>query len=125
MQIESHKVFIEHDPKGTSWLVVGGVGYGVHIQKIRITAEELAGLVAELSREFKAWQAREAANPYQVLAVPPDASDKVIKQAFRKQMHIHHPDKGGSQEKAKAINAAYELLSDVERRKAYDQTLTH
>ena len=33
----------------------------------------------------------------------------------------HHPDKGGDQEKFKEINAAYEILSNEEKRKIYDQ----
>ena len=33
----------------------------------------------------------------------------------------HHPDRGGDEEKFKEINAAYEVLSDENKRKTYDK----
>lgn len=59
---------------------------------------------------------------YDLLGVPKDASDEDIKKAFRKLAHQHHPDKpGGDAEKFKKINEAYQVLSDPEKRKRYDQ----
>ncbi len=59
---------------------------------------------------------------YELLGVPRDASDADIKAAFRTLAHQHHPDKeGGSAEKFKEINEAYQVLSDKEKRSQYDQ----
>jgi len=58
---------------------------------------------------------------YETLEVDKNADHKEIKKAFRKLSRIHHPDKGGDQEKFKNISAAYEILSDPEKRKKYDK----
>ncbi len=62
---------------------------------------------------------------YATLGVARDASDGDIKKAFRKLARKHHPDvakdKKSSEEKFKEINEAYEVLSDPEKRKKYDQ----
>lgn len=59
---------------------------------------------------------------YDILGVKRDASQEDIKKAFRKLAHEHHPDKhGGSDEKFKEINSAYQVLSNAEKRKQYDQ----
>lgn len=61
-------------------------------------------------------------NPYAVLQVSPRAEAAVIKGAYRALMQAHTPDRGGSESRAKDINAAYELLSDPGKRKAFDET---
>jgi curved DNA-binding protein CbpA len=48
-----------------------------------------------------------------------------IKQKYRTLAQIHHPDKGGSEEKFKKIKLAYEILSDPLRRAHYDSTGEH
>jgi len=62
---------------------------------------------------------------YQTLGVPKSASEDEIKSAFRKLARKHHPDlakdKKAAEEKFKEINEAYEVLSDPEKRKKYDQ----
>ncbi len=59
---------------------------------------------------------------YQVLGVAKSASQDEVKKAFRKLAHEHHPDKhGGSDAKFKEINEAYQVLSNPEKRKQYDQ----
>jgi len=59
---------------------------------------------------------------YKILGVDKNASSSEIKQAFRKLAHKHHPDKaGGDAQKFKEINAAYQALSDPEKRKMYNQ----
>jgi len=58
---------------------------------------------------------------YEALEVDKDATDKEIKKAYRNLSRIHHPDKGGDEAKFKEINAAYEILSDPDKRKKYDQ----
>jgi len=58
---------------------------------------------------------------YDILGVPKNASTDDIKKAFRKQARKHHPDAGGSEERFKEINEAYDVLSDPEKRKQYDE----
>jgi curved DNA-binding protein len=62
---------------------------------------------------------------YEVLGVPRSASADDIKKAFRKLAREYHPDvaktKKGAEEKFKEINEAYEVLSDPEKRKKYDE----
>jgi len=48
-----------------------------------------------------------------------------IKQKYRILAQIHHPDKGGDEEKFKRIKLAYEILSDPKKREHYDSTGEH
>ena len=62
---------------------------------------------------------------YETLGVPKTATEDEIRTAFRKLARKHHPDvakdKKAAEEKFKEINEAYEVLSDAEKRKKYDQ----
>ena len=62
---------------------------------------------------------------YQILGVNRNASEKEIKQAYRRLARKHHPDLNPGDESAEArfkeMNAAYEVLSNPEKRKKYDQ----
>lgn len=59
---------------------------------------------------------------YEILGISKNASQDEIKKAFRHLAHQYHPDKGGGDEKKfKEINAAYQVLSDPERRTKYDE----
>jgi curved DNA-binding protein len=62
---------------------------------------------------------------YGILGVARTASDAEIKKAFRKLAREFHPDvakdKKRAEEKFKEINEAYEVLSDPEKRKKYDE----
>ncbi|MDH4139124.1 MAG: molecular chaperone DnaJ [Coriobacteriia bacterium] len=60
-------------------------------------------------------------NYYDILGVKKDASSDEIKKAFRKLARKYHPDAGGSEERFKEVNEAYEVLSDSEKRAQYDQ----
>src|SRR5258706_15011804 len=60
---------------------------------------------------------------YMVLGVARDASDAEIKRAFRKLAQQTHPDVNasvGADIRFKEINEAYQVLSDPQRRQAYD-----
>ena len=58
---------------------------------------------------------------YKILGVARGASEEEVKTAFRRLAHQHHPDKGGSTEKFKEINEAYQVLGNGDKRKAYDR----
>src|SRR3954469_13346251 len=61
---------------------------------------------------------------YEVLGVPRSAQDAEIKKAFRRLARELHPDVNAhdpeAEEKFKEAAAAYEVLSDAERRRMYD-----
>lgn len=62
---------------------------------------------------------------YEILEVPKTATAAEIKAAYRKLAMKHHPDRNPgnkeAEEKFKEATAAYEVLSDVDKRKKYDQ----
>lgn len=58
---------------------------------------------------------------YEILGVTKQASDVEIKKAYRTLSLKYHPDRpDGNAEKFKAINEAYEILSDPQKRQQYD-----
>ena len=64
---------------------------------------------------------------YEILGVPKNAADEDIKKAYRKLAMKHHPDRNqgdaskAAEEKFKEGKEAYEMLSDAQKRAAYDQ----
>lgn len=62
---------------------------------------------------------------YEILGVDRSADDATLKSAFRKMAMEHHPDRNGGSEEAssrfKEINEAYSILSDAQKRAAYDR----
>ncbi len=61
------------------------------------------------------------ADPYRVLGVSPQATGSEIKAAYRALVKQHHPDAGGDATTILALNAAWEVLGDLERRAAFDR----
>lgn len=61
---------------------------------------------------------------YETLGVPREATAEEIKKAFRKQARKYHPDiskEADAEARMKEVNEAYTVLSDPEKRAAYDQ----
>ena len=63
--------------------------------------------------------------PYEVLGVKPNASAEEIRKVYRKLAKQYHPDlnpgKPEAEARFKSISAAYDLLSDLEKRARYDR----
>ena len=57
---------------------------------------------------------------YQTLGVNRNSTPEELKQAYRKLAMKHHPDRGGNEAEFKKINEAYDVLSNAEKRSAYD-----
>jgi molecular chaperone DnaJ len=61
---------------------------------------------------------------YEILGVGRDADENAIKSAYRRLARQYHPDvnkSGDAEERFKEINEAYEVLSDGDKRAAYDR----
>jgi curved DNA-binding protein len=62
---------------------------------------------------------------YEILGVPPTADKKLIQKTFRQLARKHHPDVNPgnkeAEEKFKTFNEAYQVLSDADQRKKYDE----
>ncbi|MBI2288396.1 MAG: DnaJ domain-containing protein, partial [Chloroflexi bacterium] len=61
---------------------------------------------------------------YEVLGIERNANEEKVKSAFRKLAFKYHPDRNrndGAEDKFKEINEAYEVLSNPDKRAAYDR----
>jgi len=59
---------------------------------------------------------------YASLGLDKHASADDIKKAYRKEALVKHPDRGGDKEEFQALQAAYDVLSNPEKRAEYDAT---
>ena len=70
---------------------------------------------------------RSAVNHWAVLGLEPGADSQALKRAFRQQARRWHPDLNGNdphaEEQFKAVNEAYAVLSDPQRRQQWEQGL--
>lgn len=62
---------------------------------------------------------------YTTLGISEDATKDDIKKAYRKLVMKHHPDRGGDVDQFKAIQAAYDVLSNQSKREEYDSKDTY
>jgi curved DNA-binding protein CbpA len=65
-------------------------------------------------------------DPYKILQVDPEAEDEVIQAAYRRLAQKYHPDRATGDEavaRMVALNAAWELIGEPDRRAAYDLAL--
>lgn len=60
---------------------------------------------------------------YDVLGIPAGASDEQVRHAYRRLARTDHPDAGGDAARFRRITEAYDVLSQPDRRAAYDRSL--
>lgn len=59
-------------------------------------------------------------NPYEVLGIDKNATEDEIKKAYRQKAKEHHPDVGGDEEKFKKVQAAYDTLTNPNKKASHD-----
>ncbi|WCJ42120.1 Molecular chaperone Hsp40/DnaJ family protein [Euphorbia peplus] len=87
-------------------------------------AHSFLGFSGENRRRFNWVIKASASDHYSTLNVPKNASLQEIKSSYRKLARKYHPDMSkapGTEDKFKEISAAYEVLSDEEKRSLYDR----
>ena len=94
-----------------------GVPREVALERLRLIVLSLDGPGSESGSQ---------PDPYEVLQVSPEAGAEEIKRAFRQASFAWHPDRNPERpeaaERFRKIQQAYALLSDAERRRAYDRS---
>ena len=83
----------------------------------------------KITSSFKLDKVVEGCDLYDLLDVPQDCTFDTLKQSYRRKVLEHHPDKIKESERKNAdakfirIQAAFEILSDPEKRRQYDSSL--
>ena len=60
-------------------------------------------------------------DPYLILGLSPSATQVELKAAYRNLAKKYHPDAGGDEKRILQLNAAWELVGDIDKRIAYDK----
>ncbi|PPQ88738.1 hypothetical protein CVT25_008545 [Psilocybe cyanescens] len=81
---------------------------------------EVRSLKGELKKAEAALKRSKTKDYYKILGVSRTCTEIDIKKAYRRESLIHHPDKGGDEEKFKLVVEANAVLSDPRRRERYD-----
>ena len=66
-------------------------------------------MIKEIAKE-EAVSGQGDMNPFSILGIDVDATEEEVKKAYRDKAWASHPDRGGSQEKMKRVNAAWEAI---------------
>ena len=74
-----------------------------------------------MRRTWRKFTSKSPQNPYKILQIDEKSDSKTIKSQFYKLSQLHHPDKGGDSNKFMEVKEAYEMLSNPERRREFDQ----
>jgi molecular chaperone DnaJ len=78
-----------------------------------------------VTRRSRMWSAMSKRDFYQVLGVPRNATEDAITKAYRRLAMKYHPDRNPddkeAEERFKEAKEAYEVLTDAQKRAAYDQ----
>ena len=91
---------------------IANVLYATRAARLRTPQETLGATEMSLLDSEK--------NYYVVLGASEDAAQADIERLYKRLAKRHHPDRGGSAEKMKAVNEAYRVLGNEAARLAYD-----
>ena len=115
MVIDNTTIRVEIQKNGARKLSMQGRPFGL---SVLLSRTRLQQLLEELSVAL-------VPTPYEVLDVPPTASDAEIQAAYRARAKQAHPDlhDGETHKAMQDVNESYAILSDPGKRKLYDATM--